>query len=97
MVRVYGVVVSNLPPTTEPFALRLFFKQHQLQPYELQLRSYITCKENKCVELRMACVHFLSKSDKDRAIAIANSAEIANTKMRQNRVRVRSHSSEGTL
>ncbi len=82
MVRIYGIVVSNLPATTEPLALQHFFKRHELQPYELQLRSYVTCKGDKTVELRKACVHFLNKSDKDRAIVIANGVKFVDNKIK---------------
>ncbi len=78
MVRIYGILISNLPPTTEPLAVQLFFEGHQLHPYELQVRSHLTSEKHKLVERSQACVHFLSKSEKDHAMLMAHGAKFGN-------------------
>ncbi len=81
MVRIYGVIVSNLPPTIESFALQLFFSRYGLPPYEVQIRSHVTCPGTESLDVREACVHFLRKSDKKRAITIASGVKFGNNRI----------------
>ena len=78
MARVYGILVSNLPPTTEPLAIQMFFRSHQLNPYELQVRSCLTSTKYELVERPEACFHFLSNSEKDNAMLMAYGAKFGN-------------------